>query len=74
MTDQPASKKPRRGRPPRSEKIHHIFLRKATFELWSVRKKAMGFEEKTHSEFAELLLHQAPGGAVDCKYENSPFF
>ena len=52
MTDQPAPKKPRRGQPPRSDKIHHIFLREATFELWNIRKKAMGFEQQTQSLWA----------------------
>lgn len=42
MTDQPAAKKPRRGRPPRSENIHKILVRESTFKLWSEKKKAMG--------------------------------
>ena len=73
MTDQPAVKKPRRGRPPRGENIHHIFLRESNFNLWKEKKEAMGFIQQTHSAFAELLLHQAwtsdqaTGGNVDCK-------
>ena len=50
MTDQPAAKKPPRGRPPRSGKIHHIFVRKSTFKLWSEKKEAMRSKEQTHSD------------------------
>ena len=42
---------PKRGRPPRNEKIKTILLR------GNQRKIDLGFQGNTNSEFAEFLLH-----------------
>ena len=50
----------RRGRPKRCEKVVRIYLRKYTFKLWRETKERMNFKGNTDSEFAEVLLRQAP--------------
>lgn len=48
---------PKRGRPSSGMQTTRIRLRKDTFNSWIVKKNLFGFSEKTHSEFAEYLLH-----------------
>lgn len=48
---------PKRGRPSVAEKNTRIRLKESTYDLWCQRKVDFGFEGVTHSEFAELLLH-----------------
>ena len=45
---------PKRGRP--SVKTAHIRLRMDVFKDWNMKKERMGYSNKTHSEFAEILL------------------
>ena len=45
---------PKRGRP--SVKTAHIRLRIEVFQEWTKKKEDMGYSNKTHSEFAEMLL------------------
>ena len=45
---------PKRGRP--SVKTVHIRLRIEVFQKWTKKKEDMGYSNKTHSEFAEMLL------------------
>ena len=40
-----------------AEKNSQIRLKESTYDLWCQRKVDFGFEGVTHSEFAELLLH-----------------
>ena len=49
---------PRRGRPRRVEKVKLVKFRESTFQLWNERKKALGHNRLTNSEFAEILLHR----------------
>ena len=50
-------KRSNRGRPPRKEGRHIVWLSTSTFKIWKERKIAFGFKNSTHSEFAEALLH-----------------
>ena len=50
-------KRSNRGRPPRKEGRHIVWLSTLTFKIWKERKIAFGFKNSTHSEFAEALLH-----------------
>ena len=47
----------KKGRPPRKEKRHVIWLTISTLRLWNEKRKALGFKNKSKSEFAEVLLH-----------------
>ena len=47
----------KKGRPPRKEKRHVIWLTTSTLRLWNERRKAFGLKNKSNSEFAEVLLH-----------------
>ena len=47
----------KRGRPPRPEGRHIVWLSSSTFKLWNDRKQASGFANNSNSEFAEALLH-----------------
>ena len=47
----------KRGRPPKPEGRHIVWLSSSTFELWNDRKQASGFTNNSNSEFAEALLH-----------------
>ena len=49
---------PRRGRPRRVEKVKLVKFRESTFQLCNERKKALGHNRLTNSEFAEILLHR----------------
>jgi len=46
-----------RGRPPRKESHHVVWLTTSTLKLWNERKRNLGFTEKSNSEFAEALPH-----------------
>ena len=46
------------GRPKLSGSLKSIRLRESVFNLWRDRKEALGFSERTDSEFAEFLLHR----------------
>ena len=46
---------PKRGRP--SVKTAHIRLRIDVFQEWNIKKERMGYSSKTHSDFAQMLLH-----------------
>ena len=48
----------KKGRPPRKEKRHVIWLTSSTLRLWNERRKAFGLKNKSNSEFAEVLLHR----------------
>ena len=53
-SDAPGASAPKRGRP--SVKTAHIRLRMEVFQEWNTKKEQMGYSNKTHSEFAEILL------------------
>ena len=53
-----ASTRLRAGRPKLPGSLKSIRLREFVFNLWKDRKEALGFSERTDSEFAEFLLHQ----------------
>jgi len=55
---------PRRGRPRRVEKVKLVKFRESTFQLWNERKKYLGHNRLTNSEFAEILLHRGEHEAV----------
>lgn len=46
------------GRPKLPGSLKLISLRESVFNLWRDRKEALGFSERTNSEFAEFLLHR----------------
>jgi len=46
-----------RGRPPRKESPHVIWLTTSTLKLCNERTRNLGFTDKSNSEFAEALLH-----------------
>ena len=50
-------KRSNRGRPPRKESRHIVWLTTSTLKLWNERKRNLGFKDKSNSEFAEALLH-----------------
>ena len=50
-------KRSKRGRPPRKEKRHIVWLTASTFRTWNERKVTLGFRNRSNSEFAEALLH-----------------
>ena len=50
---------PKRVRP--SVKTAHIRLRMDVFQEWNIKKEQMGYSSKTHSEFAQMLLHNCKG-------------
>ena len=45
------------GRPKLPGCLKSIRLRGFVFNLWREREEALGFSERTDSEFAEFLLH-----------------
>ena len=47
-----------RGRPPRNENCHIVWLTTSTLKLWNNRKRASHFKHKSNSEFAEALLRE----------------
>ena len=57
----------KKGRPPRKEKRHVIWLTTSTLRLWNERRKAFGLKNKSKGEFAEVLLH----GRFDCPDNNN---
>jgi len=50
-------KRSNRGRPPRKESRHVVWLTTSTLKLWNERKRNLGFTDKSNSEFAEALPH-----------------
>ena len=46
------------GRPKLPGSLQSIRLRESVCNLWKDRKEALGFSERTDSEFAEFLLHR----------------
>ena len=64
----------KKGRPPRKEKRHVIWLTTSTLRLWNERRKAFGLKNKSKSEFAEVLLHGMflkRTGRFDCPDNNN---
>ena len=64
----------KKGRPPRKEKRHVIWLTTSTLRLWNERRKAFGLKNKSNSEFAEVLLHGMflkRTGRFDCPDNNN---
>ena len=64
----------KKGRPPRKEKRHVIWLTTSTLRLWNERRKAFGLKNKSNSEFAEVLLHGMflkQTGRFDCPDNNN---
>ena len=64
----------KKGRPPRKEKRHVIWLTTSTLRLWNERRKAFGLKNKSNSEFAEVLLHGMflkRTGRFDCLDNNN---
>ena len=47
----------KKGRPPKKERRHVIWLTISTLRLWNEKRKAFGFKNKSNSEFPEVLLH-----------------
>ena len=45
------------GRPKLPGCLKSIRLREFVFNLWRVTREALGFSERTDSEFAKFLLH-----------------
>ena len=50
-------KRSNRGRAPRKESRHAVWLTTSTLKLWNERKRNLGFTDKSNNEFAEALLH-----------------
>ena len=50
-----------RGRPKLPGRPKFIRVRESVFQLWRERKRQLGFEDESDSNFAEILLHR-------CKY------
>ena len=50
-------KRSNRGRPPRKESRHVVWLTTSTLKLWNECKRNLGFTNKSNSVFAEALLH-----------------
>ena len=63
----------KKGRPPRKEKRHVIWLTTSTLRLWNERRKAFGLKNKSN-KFAEVLLHGMflkRTGRFDCPDNNN---
>ena len=52
------------GRPKLPGSLQSIRLRESVCNLWKDRKEALGFSERTDSEFAEFLLHRRRWGLL----------
>jgi hypothetical protein len=61
-----ASKFRVRGRPTREGISKRISLTSSTYVLWTERKESMGIQELSHSQFAEILLHQSMDELREC--------
>ena len=64
----------KKGRPPRKEKRHVIWLTTSTLRLWNERREAFGLKNKSNSEVAEVLLHGMflkRTGRFDCPDNNN---
>ena len=48
----------RKGRPLRNESRVKVWLRQSVYNLWKEKKEALGFGDRTNSEFAEVLEHR----------------
>ena len=46
------------GWPPRSERRVKLWVRQSVYHSWNKRKNQLGYGSRTHSEFAEILLHR----------------
>ena len=53
-------KRSNRGRPPRKESRHVVWLITSTLKLWNERKRNLGFTNKSNSVFTEALLARPP--------------
>ena len=62
-----ASQSPKRGRLKAPGQKMKIVLRESTFNLWNARKNDCGIVGLTHSQFAEMLLHQELGRCARCE-------
>ena len=51
-----SSSPPKRGRPKHNFEYKKINLRKNVFDEWNAKKGSLGFNTRTHSDFAEHLL------------------
>jgi hypothetical protein len=55
-----------RGRPTSEGISKRISLTSATYVLWTERKESLGIRGLSHSEFAEILLHQSMDELGEC--------
>ena len=46
------------GRSPRIEHRVKLWVRQSVYLSWNERKNQLGYGSRTHSEFAEILLHR----------------
>ena len=46
------------GRPPRSERRVKLWVQQSVYHSWNEKKNQLGYGSRTHSEFAEILLHR----------------
>ena len=46
------------GRPPRNERRVKLWVIQSVYHSWNERKNQLGYGSRTHSEFAEILLHR----------------
>ena len=58
-------KRSNRGRPPRKESRHVVWLTTSTLKLWNERKRNLGFTNKSNNVFAEALLYGIVPREVD---------
>ena len=60
MDESDGASLPKRGRPSvYGGKTTRIRLATDVFHQWNIRKDEMGYSNKTHSEFAEILLQKS---------------
>ena len=52
------------GRPPAKETTVKIRLKQSVFEMWRNKKQASGYGQRSHSIFAEYLLHCGHGNTI----------
>ena len=46
------------GWPPRSGRRVKLWIRQSVYRSWNERENQLGYGSRTHSEFAEILLHR----------------
>jgi hypothetical protein len=73
MDESDGASLPKRGRPSvYGGKTTRIRLATDVFHQWNIRKDEMGYSNKTHSEFAEILLQKSMEIAVATTETSSP--